>query len=229
MVDVQNVTDVLTTTFRNAADNMVTNTATVLPGLIAAIIIFIIGWVVAVIISRIFAGILKAIRMEDFLKDHKVEDALGSVRISDVLVKILKYYIILIFLQQAALFVTLGSISGFLTTVLIYAPVLIAAVMVVLAAVILGEYLKESVLDLKSKSPMVQLVARGTKLVVIYVGVTMALSTAGFKTALLDSIFIVVLAAIAFGMSLALGIAFGLGGQKDAAELIGRGRKLLKF
>jgi uncharacterized membrane protein len=229
MVDVQNVTDVLSATFSGAADNLVTNTAEVLPGFIAAIIVFLIGWIVAVIISRVIGGVLKAIKLEMFLKDHKVEDALGSVKISDVLVKIVKYYIILIFLQAAASLVTLGTVSAFLTAVLIYAPVLIAAVLVVLAAVILGEYIKESILELKSKSPMVQLFARATKWVVIYVGVTMALATAGFDTTLISNIFLIILQALVYGIALAVGIAFGLGGQKDAQELVGKSRKMLKF
>lgn len=229
MVDVQNVTDVLSSTFTGAADNLVTSTTEVLPGLIAAIIVFIIGWILAVIISRVFGGILKAIKLEKFLKEHKVEDALGSVMISDVLVKILKYYIILIFLQAAALLVTLGTVSAFLTAVLVYAPVLIAAVLVVLAAVILGEYVKEVILDLKSKSPMVQLVARVTKWVIVYVGVTMALATAGFDTTLISNIFLIILQAMVYGIALAVGIAFGLGGQKDAQDLVVKSRKMLKF
>lgn len=228
MVDVQNVTDVLTSTFTGAVENTVTNTAEVLPGLIAAIIIFLIGWIIAVLISRIFGGILKAINLEAFLKDHRVADALGRVRISDVLVKILKYYILLVFLQAAVSFIALGTISAFLTSVLVYAPVLIAALLVVLTAVILGEYIKHSIMDLHLKSPMVRFAARGTKLVVIYVGVTMAMATAGFDTSLISSIFLVVLQAMVFGIALAVGIAFGLGGQKDAQQMLGEWRKHLK-
>ncbi len=229
MVEVQNVTDVLQETVLSAVNNTATNAAAILPGLIAAIIIFILGWVVAVVVSRIFGGLLRAVKLETFLKEHKVEDSLGSVRISDVLVKILKYYIILIFLQAAASFIALGTVSAFLAQVLLYAPVLIAALLVILAAVILGEFIKESILELKSKSPMVQLAARGAKLIVIYVGATMALATAGVNTSLITSSFEIVLGAMAYGIALAVGIAFGLGGQKDAQDLIGQWRKMLKF
>lgn len=229
MVDVQNVTDVLTTAFSGAADNLITSTTQVLPGLIAAIIVFLIGWILAVIVSRVFGGILKAIQLEKLLKEHRVEDSLGSVKISDVLVKIVKYYIILIFLQAAASLVTLGTVSAFLATVLFYAPVLIAAVLVVLAAVILGEYIKETILDLKSKSSMVQLFARVTKWLVVYIGATMAMATAGFDTTLISNIFLIILQALVYGIALAVGIAFGLGGQKDAQELVGKSRKMLKF
>ena len=212
----------------NAAQNTANDAAALLPGLIAAIIVFVLGWVVAFIVSRIFAGILKAIKLEDFLKQHKVDDALGTVKISDVLVKIVKYYVLLIFFQAAVSLVSLGTISAYLSVVLFYAPVLIGALLVVLIAVIFGEYLKEAVIDLDKKSSTVKFAARAVKLVVIYVGLTMGLATAGFNTSLITGIFLTIIQAAAFGIALALGIAFGLGGQEDAKDVIKSTRKNLK-
>jgi hypothetical protein len=202
--------------------------ANLLPGLIAAIIVFVLGWVVAFIVSRIFAGILRAIKLEDFLKQHKVDDALGTVKISDVLAKIVKYYVLLIFFQAAVSLVSLGTISAYLSMVLFYAPVLIAALLIVLIAVIFGEYLKEAVIDLDKKSSTVKFAARSVKMVVIYIGVTMGLATAGFNTTLITGIFLTLIQAAAFGIALALGIAFGLGGQEDAKDVIKSTRKNLK-
>ncbi|MFH0884538.1 MAG: hypothetical protein V1861_02410 [Candidatus Micrarchaeota archaeon] len=211
-----------------AVQKTANDAANLLPGLIAAIIVFVLGWVVAFIISRIFAGILRAIRLEGFLKQHKVDDALGTVKISDVLAKIVKYYVLLIFFQAAVSLVSLGTISAYLTMVLLYAPVLIAAILIVLIAVIFGEYLKEAVIDLDKKSSTVKFAARAVKLVVVYVGVTMGLATAGFNTTLITGIFLTVIQAAAFGIALAVGIAFGLGGQEDAKDVIKSTRKNLK-
>jgi hypothetical protein len=226
MVDLNNTTAVLMDSLRQAANETVTNMVMVLPGLLAAIVIFLIGWIVAVIISRLFSGLLKAVRLEDYLKEHKIEDALGTVLISDVLVKILKYYIILIFLTEAVKWVHLGVISSFLTVVLVQAPLLIGAFLVILLAVLLGEYVKEVIVEL-SKSPLVRFIARATKLVIIYVGVTMALSTI-FDTTLISTIFVTVLQALVFGVALAVGIAFGLGGQDEAKDMVKKWRKHLK-
>lgn len=229
MVNLDNATAVLVSTLSTAAENTATNAAAVLPGLLAAIIVFVLGWVVAVIISRIFAGLLRLIKLEDFLKEHKVEDSLGTVKISHVLVKILKYYIILIFLQAAVSLIELGTISMFLSELLIYAPVFIGALLIALVAVILGEYVKEVILELAAKSAIVRFIARATKLVIIFIGITMALATAGFETSLISNIFLIVLQALVFGIALAVGIAFGLGGQKDAADVVGKWRKHLKL
>ncbi|MBN1170446.1 hypothetical protein JXA56_05445 [Candidatus Micrarchaeota archaeon] len=228
MVDVENVTDVLSATINGAVENTVTSAANIFPGLIAAIIIFIIGWIVAVVISGIFSRLLRFLRLEDYLKSHKVDNALGKVMLSNVLTKLLKYYIILIFLQEAVSFLALGTISLFLAGFLFYAPALIAAIVLVLVAILLGEYVKQIILELRNKSTMVQLIARATKFVIIFVGITMAMGTANIDTTLLNGMFIVMLQAVTFGIALAVGIAFGLGGQKDAQQMIGEWRKHLK-
>ncbi|MCI0503428.1 hypothetical protein L0Y65_01825 [Candidatus Micrarchaeota archaeon] len=217
--------DSATAAIQNTADGA----AKLLPGLIAAILVFVLGWIVSFIVSRIFARILKMIKLEEFLKTHKVEDALGSVRISDVLVKIVKYYVLLVFIQAAVSLMALGTITDYLTTVLLYIPVLIGAAVIVLVAVLFGEYLKEAIIDLNSKSAMVRLGARAAKLVMIYIGLTMGLATAGFNTTLITGVFLTIIQAAAFGLALALGIAFGLGGQDDAKEIIKSGRKNLKL
>ena len=228
MVDVQNVTDILSSTITSAAENTATSAAQIVPGLIAAIFIFIVGWIIAVLVSGIFSRLLRVVKLEDYLKVHKVDNALGKVKLSDVLTKLLKYYIILIFLQAAFSLVALGTISLFLTGLLNYAPAFIAAILLVLVAILLGEYVKQIILELRTKSPMVQFVARATKFVIIFVGITMAMATARIDTTLLNAVFIVVLQALVFGIALAIGIAFGLGGQKDAQQMVGEWRKHLK-
>ena len=227
-IDITNI-DVLTATINEAAQNTIQNAILILPGLVAALLIFIVGYVVAWIISGVFRHILQAFRLEQFLKVHRIQDSLGSVRVSDVLVKILKYYILLIFLQAAVVYIQLGTISDFLTTVLVAAPMIIAAFLVVLAAIILGEYIKESILELKSKSPMVRFIARASKWLVAYVGITMALGTLDIETVILNQLFVTILQGLMFGLALAVGIAFGLGGQKDAQDFISKGRKTLKI
>ncbi len=229
MANIENITEVLQTTLNGAIDNTVTSTQEIIPGLIAALIIFIIGWIIAIIIAGIFRRILNFVRLEEYLKTHRIHDALGRVRISDVLVKLLKYYIILVFVQQAFEFVQLGVISAFLTYVIFSLPLIIAAILVIVVAALLGEYVKHVVMDLNQKSPTVVLLARTSKLVILAIGVIMALATAKIDTSLISTIFVVVLQAMVFGIALAVGIAFGLGGQKDAQDMISKGRKHLKI
>jgi len=211
-----------------AGQKLLTSMIEMLPSLIAAVLVFVLGWVIAILVSRLFKGILKAIKLEEFLKEHKVGDALGSVKISDVLAKIVKYYVMLLFVEVAASLVWLGALSTFLAMVLVFVPVLIAGILVVLASVLLGEYLKEMLMEL-SKSPLVKFSARAVKVLVVYVGVTMGLATIGFNTTLITGIFLTILQGLVYGVALAVGIAFGLGGQDDAKDVIKSSRKQFKL
>jgi len=218
----------LVDSFTLAAQNSAAQAATMLPLLLMALIVFVLGWVIAVILGRIVGSLLKALKLEDFLKSHMLEDAFGTVRISDILVQIVKYYVLLIFLQAAVSLVQLDTLSAFLSIVLYYAPKLISGFLVLVAAVLFGEYAKETIKAM-SKSKVVQTMARAAKVLIVYVGLTMALSTAGIDTTLLNFIFMILLSALAFGIALAMGIAFGLGGQSDAKGLIGSWRKALRI
>jgi hypothetical protein len=51
------------------------------------------------------------------------------------------------------------------------------------------------------------------------------LSTIGFNTQILKDTFLTILQAFAYGVALAIGIAFGLGGQQEAKGLLEDVRK----
>lgn len=210
-----------------AGNQILTSTIEALPAIIAAVIVFLLGWIVAIILSKILEGILKLVKLEDFLEVHRLEDALGSVKLGEVFVKIVKIYVMLVFLQAALSLLSLGDLSKYLTALLLYVPVVIGALLVVIASALVGEYIKEKILEL-GKSQYVTFVARASKFVLILIGIITGLNTAGFDTTLLNSIIIDIVRAVVYGLALAVGIAFGLGGQKDAQDVVKTVRKNLK-
>jgi len=201
-----------------AGQTTLNNIIEFVPGLFAAIIIFLLGWVLALIVSRIFGRILKLIKFEQFLKEQKVSEALGSVVISTVLTKILYYYIIVIFLQQAFLYLNLGTIAQFITSLLAYLPALIGAVLLVVASALIGEFIKRRVIEVGRKSTTVHFLGRAAKAIIVFLGLISALETMGFKTTIIEQTFVALATAVFFGLALAFGIAFGLGAQNDAKD-----------
>ena len=210
-----------------AASVLVNSTIAALPAIMAAVLVFILGWLLAILLSKIVEGLLKVVRFEEFLKSHRVEDAMGTVKLSDLFVKVVKIYVILVFLQVSVALVSLGALSIYLQSLLLYLPVLIGALLVVVAAALAGEYLKEKIMEL-GKTSYINFLARGSKFFVVLVGIITALDTAGFNTSLINSLLVTLVQAVIFGFGLAFGIAFGLGGQKDAQDVIGKVRKSVK-
>jgi hypothetical protein len=203
--------------------------ADLLPRMLLAIILILLGWVVALLLKRVVLKILKGMKFEDYLKSQKLDKALGAIVVSEVLGMMVYYYTLTLFFQSAFDMVYLTTLSVFIGMLLAYVPIVIGAVLIVLLAALLGEYVKVLTLQLDEKSGMVQIGARVAKLLVIYVGAVMGLSMLGFNTAILDSLFITLAQAVFFGFALAFGIAFGFGGQESAKDWIKTARtKVLK-
>jgi len=205
---------------KNSVEKIILDTVVFLPRLLAAILIFVAGWIIASVLSWIVEKILLYIGMEKFLKRHKLEDSLGKVKLSNVLVKLSKYYVMLIFLQAAVSILNLGTITEFISAVLLYTPVFIGALLVVVAAAVLGELLKEKIREIEPKSKTLAWLADATKVIVVFLAIIMGLSTMGFDTVIIASSFIAILQGLVYGIALAFALAFGLGGQDDAKDII---------
>ncbi len=209
----------------SAATQFALTVAYAIPTIIVAVLIAVLGWIVGILLSKALGKLLEVLKFEEFLAKHKVQDALGKVKVSNVIVQAFKYYIILIFLQASLMLVALGPVSEFLTRVLDYAPKVFGAVLVLIAAAIFGDLVREKVLEVDRKEKYMRAIAQTLKYVLIFIGAVVGLETMGFNTQILSATFITILQAIGMGVALAFGLAFGLGGQDAAKSWIASARK----
>ncbi|MFH0927475.1 MAG: hypothetical protein V1822_02745 [Candidatus Micrarchaeota archaeon] len=197
------------------------------PNIAIAIVLLVIGYFVSEIVGRLISGVLKYLRVEEVLKKYKVEDALGGNEISPLLATAAKWYVMLLFLTEAINKLNLVSINWLVSSVLLFAPVLIGVGLLIIVAAIIGEWVRESILDLH-KFYMQKTLAEISKWIIILLAIIVALETIGFQMGFVRDIFTTVLQGAIYGVAIAFGLAFGLGGQKDAQDMIRRTRKRLK-
>ena len=204
-----------------------------LPGLMVAILLIAFGWVIGLLAMRLLNGIFKVVKFDKFLKEHDLDKALWNLDLGNVLAHIVYYYIIILALQAAFQVLTLPTLAAFMTQVISYLPSAIGGVIIFVVAALIGEFIKQKIIIVGTKSPTVVLIGRAVKALVIYLGLMMALDKIGFRTTLPENLLLVVVSAgvfgIAVGIGLACGIAFGLAGQETAKDWIKEGRKRLKF
>ncbi len=212
-----------------ASVKLAASIADLLPRMVMAIILIILGWVVALLFKRLSLRVLKGLKFEEYLRVQKLDKALGSIVVSDVLAMIVYYYVLVLFFQAAFELVYLTTLAVFVGEILNFVPAVIGAVLIVLLAALFGEYVKVLVLQFDEKSGTVQIGARVAKLLIIYVGAVMGLAMVGFNTAVLDALVVSLAQAVFYGAALAFGLAFGFGGQDAAKEWIRTARaKVLK-
>src|SRR3989338_8593732 len=204
-------------------NNVWAGIADFIPNLVVAIIIFIIGLLVGSLIGKLVAQIIRALKIDTLLRKANVEEyfiraglRLDVARFIGVIVQ---WFIIIIFLLAALDVIGLTQVTIFLKEALLpYLPQVIVAVLILIAAAIIGDAMKKIVTH-SSKAAGIKsanFLGLGTRWAIWIFAILIALSQLGIGQPFTGTLFTGVVIALA----LAAGLAFGLGGQTAAAQII---------
>ncbi|MEK9180003.1 MAG: hypothetical protein AAB897_01145 [Patescibacteria group bacterium] len=194
------------------------------PNLIGALVVFIVGLIVAAGLGTLVEKIFDAARLDSLLARLGLapyfERAGLRLRGSHFLGRLVYWFIVVAFLLAASDILGLFALSSFLRDVLGYIPNIIAAVLIMLAAVVLGSFLRRliSASVLSARLHAAHFLGALTWWAVIIFGFLTALVQLNIAVSIINSIITGFIAMLA----LAGGLAFGLGGRDYASDLIRR-------
>ena len=198
------------------------------PKLFVAIVIFVLGWVAGAILGRIVAQLIKAIKVDNALREAGFENVLsksGFVLDSGKFVgSLVKWFVIIIFMVASLEVLELTQVTQFLQiVVLTYLPNVIAAVLILLVAAILGEFMQNIVTGAAKAADIssARFLGSVARWAIWVFALLAALGQLNVATDFVQTLFTGIVVAI----SLAFGLAFGLGGQEAAARYIEKLRK----
>jgi Conserved TM helix len=198
--------------------------ANFIPSLIGAIIVLIIGLIVAAGLGALVEKIFESIHLDGFLAKLGVkpyfERAGLQLRASYFLGRLVYWFVVLAFLLAVSDSLGLYALSGFLTAVLNYLPNVIAAVLIMLAALVLGSFLRRIVTAsvMSARLHAAHFLGSLTWWAIVVFGFLAALTQLNIAAAIIQSIVTGFIAMLA----LAGGLAFGLGGKDYANHLLGK-------
>jgi hypothetical protein len=201
---------------------MLTRIMAYLPVLLGALIILIIGWIVAKAIKRIVDGLLKVIRFDAMADKAGISRVLekGDLKISaSQLVSGLVYWLIMIMvLVMAVDALGLPKASDILASLFAYIPKVIAALLVLIVAMFLASLVSGIVRVAAGNAnlPKPEMFAGVSRWAIIIFAVTISLEQLGIASLLVTATFNIILG----GVCLALAIAFGLGGKDTVAKYL---------
>src|SRR3990170_4854628 len=204
-----------------ALSDSLTATANLLPSLLAAIVIFIVGVVVAAILRNVLLRVLDAANFESALSPTGIPQALKkaetSLTVTGLLGELLRWFIILIFLIPAVDQLGLGAVNDVLASLLLYIPNVAVAVIIVAVGAIFAKIARDFVTATAAglSAELAQVVGEVARWSIIIFALLAALTQLGVATDLIRILFTGLVAMIA----VAGGLAFGLGG-KETAEII---------
>lgn len=206
-----------------------TSVAAFVPLLIGAVVVFIIGWIIALALGKVVEQIIRALRVDTLLQrldfEKTLEKAGWRLNSGAFVGGLVKWFLIVAFLLAAANILGLQDVSNFLRDVLLYIPnVVVAALILIIAALVANvaeNVVRGSVEAAGYKGALVGVVARYSIWVFAFVA---ALLQLGIAVSLVQTIVTGLVGAVALG----LGLSFGLGGKDAAAEFIAKVRGELK-
>lgn len=194
-----------------------------IPLLLGAVIVFLVGWVVAEALGKVVEQVVRGLKIDSLLAklefSRAVERAGWRMNSGAFLGGLVKWSLIAAFLFAAMNILGLTQVSDFLKAVLLYIPnVVVAALILVIAALVadlVEGAVRGSVEALGYRGSLVGVVARWSIWLFAF---AVALPQLGIAAVLVQTLMTGLVAALA----IAFGLAFGLGGRDVAASFLER-------
>lgn len=193
------------------------------PAIIAAVIVFIIGWVIGMILYRVIVEIVRALHIDDALKAAGLNEAAKSagftLDVGRFLGALVMWFIVLVGLVAALEILGLDRVTIFLQeVVLYYMPQVIVAALILILGAVVAEIVRGLVTGSARAAGAHSAALAGSvaKWAIWIFAVLAALDQLGIAADFVQTLFTGVVVAL----SLAFGLAFGLGGKEAAARTI---------
>lgn len=177
-----------------------------IPNILAALIIIIIGWILAKFIGGIVTRLVEASGL-----DAKITKLAGLENshfvLSEVIGKIVEIIMVIFFVVESFAALKLGVLTKIGAAVIVYMPMILAAIVIFAIAFLLANFAQTALEKDGHKAGGIVV-----KYLIYVVAVFMILNQLGIAKTLVDSTFILVVAALA----VAFALAFGIGGRDFA-------------
>ncbi|NIP29360.1 MAG: hypothetical protein GTN59_01960 [Candidatus Dadabacteria bacterium] len=198
-----------------------------IPNLLAAIIILVFGWLIAVWLGKLVDKVVKIIGLNTLCRKFKVEEVLKRTGwkndVASFLGVLVKWIILIVVFITTADALKLYPVTEFLNRVLSYSPSVIAAVGILLVGVLLGNFLGNIVKGAVKAAEIkyADILGAVTKYVILVFSVLAALIQLGIATSLIQ----ILVQGVVGSIAIAAGLAFGLGGKDAASEILEKVKK----
>lgn len=195
------------------------------PNLIIAIIIFIIGWVIASLVGKAIDQVISALKIDNLFKSAGADELMNragmKLNVGGFLGGVVKWFVIVVFLMTSLEILGLSQVNDFLReSVLYYLPQVIIAALVLVIASVIARAMKK-VVSASAKAANVNsanLLGSIANYAIWIFAFIIVLSELGIATAFMQILFSGLVAMLA----IAGGLAFGLGGKENASKALNK-------
>ncbi len=201
-----------------------------LPKLIGALIIFIVGWFIAVWVGKLIAEVLKRLRFDRLFEKTKWDEALRKadfkMKMSDFIGGIVKWVLVIVFLLVTVEVLGAGAFAGFLKAIVAWLPNLLVAAAIFVVTVIVADFAEKLTQAIVGKMNVgyTKFVGGIVKWAIWVFALLAILGQLGVAREIVQTLIQGFVALLVISS----GLAFGLGGRDLAKDILEGFRKRLR-
>lgn len=213
--------------FRDSLFSLWQSVIEALPIVAGAIVVFILGLVVAGVLSRVVLKLVEILRLDELVGKLEIKATLERVgirlRVGVLLAWMVRWFFIIVALIAATDILGWEQVTDYLKQVVTYIPNVIIAVIILLAGILLGNFVRGVVKSAveAAKLSSAEFLSGMAKWAILVFSFMAALVQLQIAPDLIRTLFTGLVAMLA----LAGGLAFGLGGKEHASRLLEQLRK----
>ncbi|MDX9893769.1 MAG: hypothetical protein RB292_05200 [Patescibacteria group bacterium] len=195
-----------------------------IPAILGAIIIFLVGLFAARALGRVVTKLLKKLYIDRAIQATGLKSIMEKIgfklEVSEALGLLITWFLYAVVLVAAADILGLNQISEFLRDVVLYIPHVIISVVILIVGIVIANFVFTLVKEtaLAAQIEVADFLAKVAKWAIVVFTLMAALIQLRVATELIQILF----TGLVLMFALAGGIAFGLGGKDKAKEIIDR-------
>lgn len=197
-------------------ESVLNSTITLLPGLLASVILLLIGWAIGSIVGRVAKEIMLRFKIDQYITKKGT-----TVKFSDIFPMIFQWIMYLVFIKAAVEALGIQALIEFVGMVLNFIPGLLGAIIVVIVGYAIAGYVQKNVEN--SKIEYSGIMGNVIFWLMIYVSLAIALPLVGIDVTLINNLLLIVVGSLGIGFAIAIGF-----GMKDVIAVIAK-NKLRKY
>lgn len=192
-----------------------------------AFVIAVVGYLVALVFEWLVKWAYRYFGIKDYMVSSGFERAVIGIEMETILRELVKWWVFLVFLVQAANFIQLYAVTYLFGSILEIYNLIALAIIYFAAGAIVAEYVGKKMEESKVVGGRFTVVT--TKAIILYIALITALRLVHFTgIEFLNQLVILFVEALVIAFGLSMGIAFGLGGQDLARDILKEKKESIK-
>ena len=204
----------------NNLNEIVAQSAREVPNIVAAIIVLVIGWIVAAAVGAMVRGGLRKAGLDRFVDESHAGSLVRRATKSPAraIGRLVFWLLMLGAISLAVSVLGIPALTAFVAAIYAYLPNVIAAILILLVAIAVSAGASGLAMRLMGDTPTGKLIAGIVPGIIFSIAMSMVLEQLKIAPAIVVITYTAIIGSVALGAAL----AFGLGGRDMAAQMLSR-------